>query len=145
MKIRIGADVNINVNALMAPVRSDKFWKFAAMEWHRLYKDWVPMKEGDLYNQVRFAPKEITHTAPYAHYMYEGKVYGPNIPLYEGDHIAGYFSQPNRKKKPTGKSLKFSRQYHDKACARWDQAAAPVQGQKLADALKDYLKKQGGR
>ena len=139
MKIKITADMRIKVDDYLEPVRSDKFWKYAAAQWHRLYKDWVPMKSGTLYQQVTIEPKTITHTAPYAHYAYEGQMYGPNIPITEGARVTGFFSQPNRKKKPTGKALQFSKQFHPKATAKWDQAAKPTQLPKLAKELEAYL------
>lgn len=140
MKISVTVVENINVPKLLAPVREDKFWKFAAVEWHRLYKDYVPMKNGVLYNQVTFEPKTITHTAPYAHYQYEGIVFGPNFPIMESGFIAGFFSTPNRKKTSTGKKLKYSKDLHPKASREWDKAAAPTQKVKLAQAMQNYLR-----
>lgn len=144
MKITLTADYKLHLDAALEPVRSYKFWKYAASEWHRLYKDWVPMKSGDLYINVCIEPKKITHMAPYAHYLYEGRVYGPNIPVTEGERITGYFSMPNRKKKPTGKSLKYNQLAgHGKACARWDQAAKPTQMPLLVKSLQRYLDRGG--
>ncbi|MCQ5130298.1 minor capsid protein [Butyricicoccus faecihominis] len=45
---------------------------------------------------------EVEWIAPYARYLYYGKVYGPNIPRSDG----GFFS-PTAPKKPTGKEIKF--------------------------------------
>lgn len=139
MKIKLTVENEIKVSDYLDPVRSDKFWKYAATQWHRLYKDWVPMKSGALYNRVTIEPKTITHTAPYAHYAYMGQVYGPNIPITEGKRVTGFFSQPNRAKKPTGKALNFSKQFHPKASAKWDQAAKPTQFPKLVEELQDYV------
>lgn len=141
MKITISVgDVNIDVHGITSRAENDPaFWTFAATEWHKLYKDYVPMKEGLLYNQVNITPKQIEHTAPYAHYQYEGRVYGPNILIVEGERATGFFLQPNRRKKPTGKSLQYSKQYHPKASAKWDKAAAPTQGPKLAKTLQGYI------
>lgn len=139
MRIKLTVDNRIKVNDYLEPVRSDKFWKYAATQWHRLYKDFVPMKSGALYRRVTIEPKIITHTAPYAHYAYTGRVYGPNIPVVKGDRITGYFSQPNRPKKPTGKALQFSKQFHPKASAKWDQAAKPTQMPKLVNELQRYI------
>lgn len=137
--IRLDVEDRINVKGLINAVQGDKLWLFAATEWHRLYKDWVPMKNGTLYSNVVFRPKEIEHMAPYAHYMYEGKVYGPNIPISEGGAITGFYSPRNRPKSPTGKSLKYSHGQHPKACAKWDQAAAPTQLPKLVDSMQGYV------
>lgn len=141
MKITITVgDINIDVHGITAKAENDPaFWTFAAKEWHKLYEPYVPMKNGVLYQRVTITPKQIEHTAPYAHYQYEGMVYGPNIPVMEGDRITGYFSQPNRAKKPTGKKLKYSHEQHPKATAKWDKAAAPTQGPKLAKAMQGYI------
>lgn len=140
MKISVTALENIDVSKLLSPVRQDAFWKYGAVEWHRLYKDYVPMKNGVLYGQVTFAPKTITHTAPYAHYQYEGIAFGPNYQIMENGAIAGFFSMPNRAKSPTGRKLKYSRDLHPKATRHWDEAAAATEKPKLVQALQDYLK-----
>ena len=44
----------------------------------------------------------VQWTAPYAHYLYEGRVMGPNVPLHEGGQLVGFFS-PKAPKKYTGK------------------------------------------
>ena len=139
MKITLTVENKIKVNEALGPVRSDKLWTYAATQWHRLYKDWVPMDQGLLYQNVQIRPKEIIHLSPYAHYMYEGIVYGPNIPISENGVITGFFSPRNRPKSPTGRKLKFSRQQHPKACAKWDQAAVPVQLPKLVKELQRYV------
>lgn len=141
MKITLSVgDVNVDIHGITSKAENDPvFWKYAAVQWHRLFKDYVPMNQGELYNQVSIRPKEIEHTVPYAHYQYEGKAYGPNYPIMEGGRTVGFFSQPNRAKKPTGKSLQYSKQFHPKASAKWDQAAAPTQLPKLARELQAYI------
>lgn len=141
MKITLSVgEVNVDIHGITSKAENDPaFWTFAATEWHRLFKDYVPMNQGVLYNQISIRPKEIEHTAPYAHYQYEGKVYGPNYPIMEGGRAIGFFSQTNRAKKPTGKSLQYSKQFHPKASAKWDQAAAPTQLPKLARELQAYI------
>lgn len=139
MQIRLTVENKIKVDAALGPVRGDKFWTYAASAWHRLYKDWVPMNNGPLYQNVQIEPKTITHIQPYAHYDYNGIVYGPNIPISENGVITGFFSPRNRPKSPTGRKLKFSNAQHPKACAKWDQAAAPTQLPKLVRELQSYV------
>ena len=141
MKIAVSVgDIKINVHGITDKVLNDTgFWKYAATEWHRLYKDYVPMKNGILYNRVTITPKQIEHTAPYAHYQYEGRAYGPNYPNTEGKRAVGFFSQPNQTKKPTGKALNYIKDQHPKACAHWDKAAAPTQTPKLVQAMQLYI------
>lgn len=143
MKISVKANVRLDIPKQLKRVRSPKLWKYAAQQWHRLYKDYVPMDQGVLYNQVLFDSNEtegtITHTVPYAHYMYEGRVYGPNYPVAENDRVVGYFSQKGRPKKPTGRMLKYDQQKHSKATRKWDQAAVPTQGPKLLHELQKFV------
>lgn len=111
------------------------FWTFAATEWHRLYSPYVPVGDsGNLRDQVDIRPKEITHTVPYAHYQYEGIVYGPNIPISDGVKTTKFISPPH--KRPTGARLKYR---SGKASAKWDQAAAGTQLPKLVDSLQAYI------
>lgn len=111
------------------------FWTFAASEWHRLYSPYVPLGDsGNLRDQVVIKPKEIEHTAPYAHYQYEGIVYGPNYPITEGGRVVGYFSKGP--KRPTGKMLKYR---SPKASAKWDQVAAATQLPNLVSSLQAYI------
>ena len=139
MKITLTVDNKIRVSEYLAPVRSDDFWRYVAIQWHKHYKDYVPMKTGTLYDRVNYAPKKIIHTEPYAHYMYTGQVYGPNIPVMEGKHVTGYFSIPNRPKKRTGKALKFSDQFHPKASAKWDKAAKATELPKLVSEIQRHI------
>lgn len=116
-------------------MNDDAFWTFAASEWHKLYLPYVPVDSGNLgAEQVVIRPKEIEHTAPYAHYQYEGIVYGPNYPIMEGGRVVGYYSKPN--KRPTGARLKYR---NPKASAKWDQAAAGTQLPNLVASLQTYI------
>lgn len=140
MKIEMHEIVDIRSWELCNKALNDKaFWTFAATEWHRLYKDYVPMDQGILYTSVRITPGQIEHYAPYAHYQYEGRAYGPNYPITEGGRVVGFLSKPNRRKQPTGASLKYGKTKHPKASAKWDQAAEPTQKPKLISSLQAYI------
>ena len=70
----------------------------------------IPFQQGALRNSVNYPEGiyggEIQWNTPYAHYQYMGEVYGPNIPIYDGDgNLTGYFSPP--KKNPTGRPLHY--------------------------------------
>lgn len=138
VSIEIDIDVKKHVGALKNPA----LWKFAATEWHRLYREYVPFREGILYRQVSITGASldgaITHTAPYAHYVYEGRVMGPSIPLMQGGVIVGFFS-PSAPKVKTVQMLKFSKLYSRKACAHWDQAAIASQKPLLVSAVQAYI------
>lgn len=88
--------VNIDVAGHMSKVQGEKLWTYAASEWHRLYRPYVPFKEGILYGSVNISGGNcegiIEHTAPYAHYAYEGRVMGPNVPISQGGATVGFYS-----------------------------------------------------
>lgn len=86
-----------------------------------IYMDpYVPMKEGDLSKNVEINGQRVRYLSPYAHYQFEGVVYGPNIPIIEDGVIVGWWSPPN--KYPTGESLVYSKELHPQATHHWHQA-----------------------
>lgn len=110
-------------------VDNDTFWTFAANEWWRQYKNWVPSITGQLYSNVSIAPKEITHNAPYAHYLYEGKMMvAPN---------GSAWAKRGEIKHYNGMALKYTGS--PVQGPRWDDAAAPTQRPKLEQSLENYL------
>jgi hypothetical protein len=133
------SEVHIDIEGKLRKVRSDPFWTFAASEWHRLYKGYVPKRTGVLSEQVVITPGQIEHTAPYAHYQYVGEVYGPNYPVYENGVIVGWVSPRGRPKHPTGRSLKYKRDLNPLASREWDKAAEPTQKPKLVRAMQRYI------
>ena len=76
-------------------------------------------------------PGKIKWPGPYAHYVYNGAVYGPNIPIrgLEGE-VIGFRSHPGMKKEPTGKEMVYSK---PGATSFWVEAAK-------AKSLKDIVK-----
>lgn len=70
----------------------------------------IPFQQGALRNSVNYPQGiyggEIEYNTPYAHYQYEGIVYGPNIPIRDaGGNITGWYSPPS--KNPTGRPLTY--------------------------------------
>lgn len=70
----------------------------------------IPFQQGELRNSVNYPQGiyggEIEYNTPYAHYQYEGEVYGPNIPIKDAEgNITGWWSPP--KKNPTGRPLTY--------------------------------------
>lgn len=132
--------INIDVKGHTEAVKGSAFWTFAAKEWHRLYRPYVPYKEGVLYDQVHITGGNgegtIEHTAPYAHYAYEGVVYGPNVPITQGGAIVGWYS-PESPKRPTGAMLHYS----GMGSRHWDEAAKPTQLPQLVATLDAYIKR----
>lgn len=134
----IVVETHINIQGHLSRVEGTKFWTYAATEWHRLYRPWCPFKEGMLYNTVNISgggsAGTIEHTVPYAHYAYEGQVYGPNVPISQGGAVVGFFS-PIAPKHPTGGMLHFS----GMGSRHWDEAAAPSQVPLLVRSLQAFV------
>lgn len=141
MAIRVEA--NLRTKDLVAQLNDSALWLYAAQEWHRLYRQYVPYREGMLYNSVVYSAENgqatITHTVPYAHYIYEGVVYGPSVPIMQGGTVTGYFS-PKTPKTSTGRALTYSTLYSGKATKHWDQAAKATKLPLLEKAIDGYIK-----
>ena len=118
-------------------------------EIHNVYatymNPYVPMDEGVLSMDIKVLPDGVYYNSPYAHYQFEGVVYGPNIPIFENGVIVGWWSRPN--KQPTGASLTYSTEKHPQATHHWNEAMMKDKGVEftsdveviVADAVKKGL------
>lgn len=86
--------------------RYDRAQMYVDSEVLRLSAPYIPFQTGMLKKSgilgTEIGSGTVEWIAPYARYLYYGKVYGPNVPLSDG----GFFS-PTAPKRPTGKELKF--------------------------------------
>ena len=78
----------------------------------RYARPYCPFDTGTLANSPLAAstPGKVIYPGPYAHYLYYGKVYGPNIPVFEDDSgvPTRWVSPPGKgTKHPTGKDLTY--------------------------------------
>lgn len=86
---------------------------------------YCPMDTGTLaasaYTATRIGSGEVVYPGPYAHYMYYGEVYGPNIPIFDDDSgdPTGFFSPPGKKKSPTGRELQYNTDINPLAGSFW--------------------------
>ena len=96
---------------------------------------YVPFDEGILAGSATASSEigsgEISYDTPYAHYMYYGEVWGPNIPIVENGDIVGWRSPPE--KHPTGRPIQYSREHSPLAGSHWFERA-------MADHKNDVLK-----
>lgn len=101
----------------------------------------IPFQQGALRNSVNFPQGiyggEIEYNTPYAHYMYQGEIYGPNIPKYDTDgNLIGYWSPP--KKNPTGRPIT----YHTKGTTdHWFEKAKEEHGDDWLRLVRDMVGK----
>lgn len=106
---------------------------------------YVPFNEGGLaYDTRRIESDKIIYNAPYAHYMYEGLVMGPNIPIKEGDIIVGWFSPPEKPKSYTGKTIKYNQDGgHFYAGPHWDERMWSAEQSEIIDEVQNYINRGG--
>lgn len=100
---------------------------------------YVPMENGTLSKSTNITPDFVEWTQKYAHYMYMGEIYGPNIPIKDDTTgtIIGYFSPLGKQKHPTGRRLTYSKEVHPQATDHWGDAAVAAH---MADLLEDIGK-----
>lgn len=99
---------------------------------------YCPMETGTLaksaYTATRMGSGEVVYPGPYAHYLYYGEVYGPNIPIFDDNsgEPTGFFSPPGQKKHPTGRELQYSKDLNPLAGSFWFERMK-------ADHMKDIV------
>jgi len=106
---------------------------------------YVPYSGGNLaYTTRQIGNEEVIYNAEYAHYMYEGKVYGPNIPFIdEGGNV--YFRSPKKKQKhDTGRELKYKQSAgHEYAGPHWDKRMVSAEMDDLVKEVQNYINNGG--
>lgn len=106
----------------------------------KMCEPYVPMDEGLLSQTVNITSEYVQYTQPYAHYMYTGDVYGPNIPIKDKDgNIIGWRSPLGQKKYPTGKQFQYNLEKHKLASKEWDKAMMTTEGEKFIKQVKDLM------
>ena len=99
---------------------------------------YVPWDSGVLgksaYGATQIGSGKVVYPGPYAHYMYYGEVYGPNIPVFEDDSgiPTRFFSRPGQKKHPTGRAIQYKTDVNPLAGSFWFERMK-------ADRMKDIL------
>lgn len=103
--------------------RFDKAQRYIDSECLRLMVPYTPRRNGMLEESVKtgtvIGSGELKYLSPYARYLYYGEVYGPNIPIFEGNELVGFFSPPGQKKHPTGRELEYDTSRHQQAGKLW--------------------------
>ena len=135
IKTEVHIDMNAIGNKLKGLLNDDK----TMLEIHNLFADkmepYVPFGPGENAS-IQVTPEYVKYDAPYAHYHYEGIVYGPNIPIIEDGIVVGWFSIPDKPKHPTGAELKFKKA---KASAHWDQAMMAEKREEFTEEVRQIL------
>ena len=123
-------------------------------------EEYVPYNTGALSDRGTYYNKEGVHygvSIPYAHYVYEGLVYGPNIPVFKDGVFQGFKSPEN--KSPTGDDLTFNQDWvadeqggfkpvprssivHPKATRHWDEAMMTEKGDEFVAKVEQIIKRR---
>lgn len=128
---------------------AQKFLESEIIKWCEPY---TPKEEGALIASAHPFPKPgggyVKWDGPYAHYMYEGVVYGPNIPKYDDEgNVVGWWSPPT--KHPTGKPINYITDGPGRnplAGSHWVERMMADHADDIEKALADYTgAKPGGK
>ena len=112
----------------------------------RIHMDkYVPMADGGLaVDNVREEVDKIIYASPYAHYMYEGRVMGPNIPVKnEAGVIVKWWSPPKKPKHYTGADIEYDKSQHEYAGKHWDKRMWSAEKDQVIQEVQDYI--EGGK
>ena len=107
--------------------------------------EYVPWEIGTLgrspYAVTQIGSGKVVYPGPYAHYMYYGEVYGPNIPVFEDNsgEPTRWFSPPRRKKDPTGRALQYSKDMNPLAGSYWFERMKADHLQDIIQEVKDVI------
>lgn len=109
-RIIVSIQNRINAARIAHRINTDPgLWTFAANTWYKLMEPYTPFDTGLLMTEVLIEPKKIYYIMDYAIYAYNG----------DGKH--------------------FQTTHHALATSHWDQAAEPMQGPKLRQAMQGYI------
>lgn len=103
--------------------RLNRAQAFIDSECMRRMAPYTPMRSGLLTESVKLGTVigsgELRYLSPYARYLYYGEIYGPNIPISEGNQLVGFFSPPGQKKHPTGREMTYDTSRRAQAGKLW--------------------------
>lgn len=105
---------------------------------YRYMDKYVPRRDGNLRKNVDLTdPNYIIYKSPYAHYMYEGKVMGPNIPLKdENGNLKGFISPKGKRKTYTGEPIV----YHTGGTGdHWDERMKSAEMDDLVKEVQNFI------
>ena len=114
--------------------------KFLTQTCYNHMDKYVPIDTGDLRSNVVLTADQIRYASPYAHYMYEGKVMGPNIPITKkgvADPV-GWYSPKGQAKSYTGASIN----YHTAGTGHhWDERMKSAELQDVVNVVQMFIKR----
>lgn len=96
----------------------------ASLRYSEIY---MPKDSGSLikrtFDETVIGSGKLVFPGPYAHYLYHGEVYGPNIPIFEDDSGIPTTYRSPKKKYPTGRALSIKLDKNPHATSHWWEVA----------------------
>ena len=102
---------------------------------------YVPFDRGNLAKYKLYGADTIAYEQPYAHYLYVGKVMGPNIPIKVNGVIVRWFSR--KPKHYTGADIVYNTSKHAEAGAYWDKRMWSAKKDEIVGIMQDYIDRGG--
>lgn len=98
-------------------------------------------EDGNLANLVALNTESIVYMSPYAHYMYEGRVMGPNIPIFQKGvkDPVGFYS-PVKPKYYTGQDIHYKT---PGTGDHWDKRMVSAEMDAVIRDVQDYIDRGG--
>lgn len=141
MKIKF--DWNKEPKQVSEGLVNEKTQLFLANEAKRFMDPYVPADNLALAQNVRVYTENgigvVEYNSPYAHYQWNGELYGPNYPIEDGGTVVGYRSPPH--KTPTGQKLHYSTSKHSLATSHWDEAMKRARKGDLTKSIQSYIER----
>lgn len=106
---------------------------------------YVPYDEGTLADTAVEEPGQVRYIQPYAHYIYEGLVMGPSIPIIEDNIVVRWFSPKGKAKHYTGKHIDYSKSKAKKplATSYWDKHMVTAEMPDIIKETQDFINRGG--
>lgn len=138
--------VEVNIPSIVKKVENILNDEELLLSIHNLFAKmcdpYVPMDTGVLSQTIEVTPQYVSYNTPYAHYMYEGEIYGPNYPITEKGQVVGFFSEPGKEKSPTGRMMEYNFSNHPKATRHWDEVMMSEKGQEFVKQVEELVKRR---
>ena len=143
---RVSFDFSINANNLVDMVADVCNDGYCLRDIHRLLavmtNDYLPFDKGALTRSVSYSKNGVTYSVPYAHYVYEGIVYGPNISYVDKTTGEVKWTSPTKPKYNTGREMNYQTSGHPKATGHWDQVMMEEKGDEFVEGVREILQRR---
>lgn len=139
MSVRVDFEPISTIEVKLGIEPNGRVQRYLQNQCYRYMDKYVPRRDGLLRKNVDLSnPQYIVYNQIYAHYMYEGKVMGPNIPKKENGKIVGYYSRKGGRKHYTGKDIKYKT---PGTYDHWDKVMVRNDMTKLVESVQKYVER----